>query len=113
MLPLSPQLMFAAGRSLLAAGQGQSTSARDTIGTQMGGAKVVTREVETAGGGRLYVEEAGRGSSVVLLHAGLLDRPMWDYEFQRLIASRRAIRYDMRGHGESTDVPWPSPRSRM
>jgi pimeloyl-ACP methyl ester carboxylesterase len=69
--------------------------------------KVITTEVEPAGGGRPHVEEARRGTPVVLLHAGLLDRHMWDYEFWRLAVSRRVIRYGLRGHGASTDASEP------
>jgi 3-oxoadipate enol-lactonase len=70
-------------------------------------AQTVVTEVDVSGGGRLYVEEGGVGPPVVLLHAGLLDRQMWDREFQLLRPNRRAIRYDLRGHGDSSDASEP------
>ena len=56
------------------------------------------------GGGRLYYELAGgRGDhAVVLIHAGFLDRRMWDEQFELL--GRKgfsALRYDLRGSGLS------------
>lgn len=52
----------------------------------------------------LYYETLGnpRNPAVALIHAGFLDRRMWDEQF-RLFASEGlwAIRYDARGHGKS------------
>jgi len=52
-------------------------------------------------GGRLYYETNGHGHPVVLIHAGFLDRRMWDRQFDRFAASYRVIRYDVRGFGRS------------
>jgi pimeloyl-ACP methyl ester carboxylesterase len=52
-------------------------------------------------GSSLYYEAAGRGPTIILLHAGSLDRRMWDDQFQALARSYRVIRYDARGHGRS------------
>jgi pimeloyl-ACP methyl ester carboxylesterase len=52
-------------------------------------------------GARLYYEEAGQGTPVVLIHGGFLDRRMWDGQFEVLARRFRAIRYDVRGHGLS------------
>jgi pimeloyl-ACP methyl ester carboxylesterase len=49
-------------------------------------------------GASLYYEIAGEGSCLVLAHAGIADRTMWDY---------RVIRYDMRGFGDSPMTPGP------
>jgi 3-oxoadipate enol-lactonase len=50
-----------------------------------------------------------RGSSdrlpIVLLHAGLADRRMWDPQWERLTSTRDTIRLDLRGFGESTSKP--------
>jgi 3-oxoadipate enol-lactonase len=44
-------------------------------------------------------------SPIVLLHAGIADRRMWDPLWPRLTAERDAIRLDLRGFGESADKP--------
>ncbi|WP_410570786.1 alpha/beta fold hydrolase [Amycolatopsis sp. cmx-4-61] len=46
-------------------------------------------------------DEAGEGPAVVLLHAALGDRRMWDAQFTELAAGHRVIRYDRRGFGET------------
>ncbi|HEY3710764.1 MAG TPA: alpha/beta fold hydrolase [Amycolatopsis sp.] len=56
-----------------------------------------------ANGVRFGYDEAGEGPAVVLLHAGLADRRMWDHQFTALAEDHRVIRYDRRGHGESDD----------
>jgi 3-oxoadipate enol-lactonase len=53
-------------------------------------------------GGELYYEMKGEGRTVVLLHGGLLDRRMWDGQFELLAKQYRVIRYDARGHGLSS-----------
>ena len=42
---------------------------------------------------------------VVLLHAGVADRRMWDPQWTGLTASRDAVRLDLRGFGESDKPP--------
>ena len=53
---------------------------------------------------RLYYEVAGDGQPVVLIHGFTLDRQMWDNEFRKLSQRFRVIRYDLRGHGNSSGV---------
>jgi pimeloyl-ACP methyl ester carboxylesterase len=53
-------------------------------------------------GGELYYEMKGEGRTVVLLHGGLLDRRMWDGQFELLAKQYRVIRCDARGHGLSS-----------
>ena len=55
-------------------------------------------------GARLYYETAGEGRPVVFVHAGLADSGMWDGQFEAFAAHYRAIRYDMRGFGQSVPV---------
>lgn len=55
----------------------------------------------------LAYEVAGSGPPVLLLHAGLLDRRMWDPQWARLAASFTAIRFDGRGYGASSDPTGP------
>lgn len=61
-------------------------------------------------GSSLYYEAAGSGAPVILLHAGYLDRRMWDDQFLLFARSHRVIRYDARGLGRSgpADVPYSS-----
>lgn len=61
-------------------------------------------------GSSLYYEAAGTGTSVILLHAGYLDRRMWDDQFLLFARSYRVIRYDARGLGRSgpADTPYSS-----
>lgn len=49
----------------------------------------------------LAVEERGSGPAVVLLHAGIADRRMWDRELAAWSERYRVIRYDVRGYGDS------------
>ncbi|WP_410592615.1 alpha/beta fold hydrolase [Amycolatopsis sp. lyj-23] len=53
------------------------------------------------GGTAFGCDEAGEGPAVVLLHAGIGDRRMWDAQFTELAATHRVIRYDRRGFGET------------
>lgn len=46
-------------------------------------------------------DEAGEGSALLLLHAGIADRRMWDDAWPMLTARHRAIRFDLRGYGQT------------
>jgi pimeloyl-ACP methyl ester carboxylesterase len=50
------------------------------------------------------VDVAGEGSTLLLLHAGIADRRMWDDVWPMLTAQHRVIRYDLRGYGD-TPIP--------
>jgi pimeloyl-ACP methyl ester carboxylesterase len=60
--------------------------------------------------GLAYTREGRPGTDVpvLLLHAGIADRRMWDGIAPALAGSREVLRVDLRGFGES-DRPW-SPR---
>ena len=49
----------------------------------------------------LYVEQAGAGSPVVLLHEGIGDSRMWEPQWGPYSERFRVVRYDMRGFGQS------------
>ena len=49
-------------------------------------------------------DEAGTGPALVLVHAGLADRRMWEHQFEALSKHHRVIRFDWRGYGESSDA---------
>jgi 3-oxoadipate enol-lactonase len=58
--------------------------------------------------GGLAYEVAGRGSPIVLVHAGVADRRMWEPQWPAFAAIGEVIRYDARGFGESLPPtgPW-------
>jgi len=58
-------------------------------------------------GARLWVEEAGSGPAVILIHSGITDARMWDDQWAAFAAHHRVIRYDLRGFGRSTIPPEP------
>ena len=62
------------------------------------------------GQSEIYYEIAGSGDPIViLLHGGMLDRRMWDEQFELLAKTYRVLRYDASAHGESIlppDVYW-------
>lgn len=50
----------------------------------------------------LRIDDGGVGGAPVVLHHGLgADRHVWDAQLAFLRTSRRAVAFDMRGHGES------------
>jgi 3-oxoadipate enol-lactonase len=54
------------------------------------------------------VEIAGDGpGAVVLVHAGVCDSRMWDPQWAPFAATRRVVRYDLRGFGRSPLPPEP------
>lgn len=56
-------------------------------------------------GATLRGDVSGGGPAVVLLHAGICDRSMWDGEVAALVAAGyRAVRFDSRGAGASEQV---------
>jgi len=52
--------------------------------------------------GKLYYEVKGNGQPIILIHAGFLDRRMWDEQFELFSNSYKVVRYDVRGFGRST-----------
>lgn len=58
----------------------------------------------TINGVALAYDETGSGPPLLLLHAGIADRRMWDDTLPRLAQSFRVIRCDLRGFG---DTPLP------
>jgi pimeloyl-ACP methyl ester carboxylesterase len=59
----------------------------------------------TAGG--VAWEAVGSGPAVLLIHAGIADRTMWDPQWERWRDRFTLIRYDQRGFGESADPAPP------
>jgi 3-oxoadipate enol-lactonase len=48
-----------------------------------------------------YYEVAGEGHPLVLLHGGLVDRRLWDDQFDVFAQHYKVMRFDMRGFGDS------------
>src|SRR5579859_2449383 len=71
------------------------------------GKRVRTGFVET-NGANLYYQMMGEGPVLTLLHAGYLDHQMWDDQFAIFAREYQVLRYDIRGHGQSTfpEVPF-------
>lgn len=57
--------------------------------------------------GELTYHRRGEGPPVVLLHAGGLGSVTWDRQFALLARDHTVIRYDARGHGESSPPTGP------
>lgn len=53
----------------------------------------------------LAYDEAGNGRPLLLIHAGIVDRRMWDDVLPAFAGRFRVIRFDLRGYG---DTPLPS-----
>ncbi len=53
------------------------------------------------GKAKLYYEEKGQGQTLIMIHGGLLDRRMWDDQFDVFAKQFRVVRYDVRNHGLS------------
>ncbi len=63
-----------------------------------------TAEINDA---QVYYEVAGEGEPLVLVHAGIADSRMWDDQIGAFAGGYRAIRYDMRGFGQTEMVEVP------
>src|SRR5436190_13969522 len=58
-------------------------------------------------GSKIYYEESGAGSAIILLHDGLLDSASWDEVWRPLARKYHVIRYDRRGYGRSDPATSP------
>ncbi len=58
-------------------------------------------------GASIAYEVAGAGHPLILVHAGIADRQMWDEQFDIFAQHYRVIRYDMRGYGQTPMVAGP------
>jgi 3-oxoadipate enol-lactonase len=60
----------------------------------------MTEFLET-NGARIAYDDDGNGEAVLLIHAGVADRRMWDDQVAALKDGHRVIRHDTRGYGET------------
>ncbi len=58
-------------------------------------------------GAPLAFDVTGDGPAIVLVHAGVADRRMWDPVVPLLATDRTVVRYDLRGFGASPSAPGP------
>jgi 3-oxoadipate enol-lactonase len=61
--------------------------------------------VAEVNGAQLAYDQAGGGPVLVLMHAGICDRRMWDAQFATFVRTHRVLRYDARGFGASNLPP--------
>jgi 3-oxoadipate enol-lactonase len=54
------------------------------------------------GKAKIYYEEKGIGTPLIMIHGGFIDRRMWDDQFEYFSKDYRVIRYDVRNHGLTT-----------
>lgn len=66
--------------------------------------EIRTHHVSLEGGASVEVEEAGHGPYLLMLHAGVADRHMWDRQWQWLQHGYRVVRWDWRGFGDAAHV---------
>ena len=75
-------------------------------------APTIETGVAKFGQSEIYYELAGSGEpTIILLHGGMLDRRMWDEQFELLAKTYRVLRYDADAHGNSIlppDAYWDS-----
>ncbi len=75
----------------------------------MSNAETLQLRTDTAevNGARIAYDIAGNGRPVVLLHAGIGDRRMWDDQIAAFAERFTVIRYDARGFGDTIKPPAP------
>ncbi len=49
----------------------------------------------------IYYEDEGQGTPIVMLHAGIAHRAMWDPQFEFFAKTHRVVRFDQRGFGNT------------
>lgn len=55
----------------------------------------------------LAYDIAGEGTGILLVHAGVCDRRMWDGPFEELARDHRVLRVDLRGYGDTPEATEP------
>lgn len=52
-------------------------------------------------GASVYYDVVGNGEPLVLVHAGITDRRMWDGQLEAFTERYRVVHYDLRGCGRT------------
>ncbi len=56
-------------------------------------------------GTKIHYEDRGEGTTVILIHAGVVNMGMWDDQMEAFARHHRVIRYDIRGWGKTAAPP--------
>ncbi len=64
----------------------------------------VTSGFASINNAQIYYETAGKGTPLVMIHAGVADCRQWNNEFAYFAQNYQVVRYDMRGYGKSEPV---------
>ena len=67
----------------------------------------VQNKIASVAGAELSYDLTGEGPVLVLAHAGVADRTMWDEQVSAFAAHYRVLRYDLRGYGKSPPLAEP------
>lgn len=70
----------------------------------------MTSGYASIGNVKLYYEIEGKGETLVLCHAGFVDRRMWDGQWKAFTQHYRVLRFDMFGFGKSDPATAPVSR---
>ena len=65
----------------------------------------MTYQFADINGTKIHYEVQGEGTAVILIHAGINNMAMWDDQMDAFAQHHRAVRYDVRGWGETADPP--------
>ena len=71
--------------------------------------KDLQRGFADVNGTRLYYEVAGTGHPLLLIHGGLVDRRLWDDQFDVFAQHYKVIRFDVRSFGNSAPITAETP----
>lgn len=69
----------------------------------MGHAATRKGYIPVSAGARIYYEERGEGTPLILLHGHSLDTRMWNKQFKAFSRRWRVVRFDFRGYGRSSE----------
>lgn len=64
--------------------------------------KELKKSMVNIGQAQIYCEELGTGEPIIFIHGHTLNHDMWDLQFFEFAKKYRAIRYDIRGYGYSS-----------
>lgn len=69
--------------------------------------------IPVSGNARIYYDQHGTGTPVILLHGHSLDHRMWDSQIDDFSQSFRVIRIDFRGYGHSSSQSETQPFTHL